>query len=591
MGVIEKLKNKRNDVVGELIRYSVGLKVLYVEDDDALRRNSSIFLHDIFDEVDEASNGVQGLSLYKSKKYDIVITDLSMPGDIDGFELIKAIRKENSEQAVVVTTAHEESKVFLEAIVLGVDGFLLKPMNFTIFITTLTKISKNVVAIKEKTVRDSLLRENLELSRKRVSELSSLLSKRGETDSLTGLFTRKTLDADIFDYRLNKKNGTAFLIDIDKLTHINRIYGMDYGDELLQLVAKNLTYINEHMELYGNIKLYRLESDKFIALILDPSDEKEKVVIDFIENLTKISFKLKDSVIVNIKLFISIVENIQLEDNLILKLISGIVERKANRKDGISYIYYDDKSQFLRKQRENILWMHRIQHVIRERDVYPIFQPIVDNKTLKVVKYESLMRIKYNGEIISPAKFIEPATILGLLPELTKILIDKAFEKLQNSDISFSINISEEDINENYLKDFINIKLSQYNINPKRITFEVLEQMTNGGHKVFEHLRFFKDIGVNITIDDSGSEKYNFSRISTVDVHTIKIDGQFIKDLDTNEQNRKIVQAIVYLAKELNCQVVAEFVHNREIFEFVRDLDIEYSQGYYFGAPTFEPEQ
>ncbi len=589
MGIIEVLKNKNNNVAMELIKYSSDLQVLYAEDDEILRKNTLVFLRDVFIKVDEASNGIEALGMYKNHKYDILITDLTMPGEIDGFDLVKSVRKENNEQAVVVITAHEEQKIFLEAIILGIDGFLLKPMNFTVFISTLTKVSKQVVAMKEKKERDLLLRENLELSRKRFDELSTLVSISLDLDSLTRLLSRRSLDTELVNTKTKNKSGTALLIDIDRFNHINKVYGIDYGDQLLQHFAKRLQAIikTEFHEL--NINLYRLESDKFIVIIYNSSHELEEKFIKTVNLNMKNSFKLANSSDIKVSVFLSILTNIENHNDVILKLISAMTERKANREDSVNYIYFNEKSPFLRKQSENILWMHRLKHIVRERDVYPIFQPIVDNKTLQIVKYETLMRIKYDDEIISPAKFIEPATVLGLLPELTKILIDKTFNKLQHSHVDFTINISEEDIHEGYLKTYISNKLAEYNIDPHRITFEILEQMTTGS-SVIDHLKFFKDIGVNIAIDDFGSERSNFSRLSFGNIHTIKIDGMFIKDLDQNKQNLKIVKSIAFLAKELNCQVVAEFVHNKEIFELVRDLGVEYSQGYYFGAPTFEPK-
>jgi diguanylate cyclase (GGDEF)-like protein len=574
------------DIAKELLKYSSELSVLYVEDDKDLRKNTSIFLNDIFKDIDEVSNGSEGWKKFKEKSFDIVITDLTMPGDIDGLSLIKLIRKEKPSQAIIITSAHGESKIFLESILLGVDGFILKPMNFTFFLSTLKKISYNVVARKDKEEQERELKRNLKLSREKIYELDKLVKESGEIDNLTSLKNKKSFDKTLYEIQSENIETSAMMVDIDRFTNVNRIYGMEYGDKLLQLLGERLNSLLNRK--YPMATLYRIESDKFVFLIRNSSLTIEQSLIRDIDLISKNSFLIFEKVIVNIKLLISIIRNVEKEERVLSKLIRTMVEKKANRGEKNCYIYYDQNSPFLKKQEENILWMNRIQEVIKNRDVYPVFQRIIDNKTKKVVKYEALMRIKYDGETISPAKFIEPATILGLLPELTKIMIEKTFIRLQNSDVKVSINISEEDINEGYLLTFVSQQLKKYKINSNRITFEILENMTTLNYRVLEHLQIFKDIGVGIAIDDFGSESSNFSRLSSVQANIIKIDGQFIKDLDQNRLNMKIVKAIVFLAKEFECKIVAEFVHNEEIYEIVKSLGIDYSQGYFFGAPQVD---
>lgn len=575
------------DTVRELLKYSSKLSVLYIEDDGELRKNTSIFLNDIFSSVDEAEDGSDGLEKYRKKNYDIVITDLTMP-KIDGISLIKTVKKEKPSQAIVITSAHSESKIFLEAILLGVDGFILKPMNFTLFVSILKKVSYNVVATKEKESRDIEFQKNLELSREKIAELDKIIKDSGEIDSLTGLKNKKSFDRALFEIQSMKIETTALLVDIDKFSNVNRIYGIEYGDKLLKKLAIRIEKLSK--DKYSTMSVFRLESDKFIFLLRKSSKTLLSSFVEDIERVMNKRFALNESVSVNIRIFISILENTERETKVVTKLIRAMMEKKSNRQEKINYIFYDRDSQFLKKQDENILWMNRIHNVIQKRDVYPIFQPIVDNNSLEVVKYEALMRIRYDGEVISPAKFIEPATLLGLLPELTKIMIDKTFQTMKMSKKKFSINISEEDINDGYLQTYVQAKLVEHSIEPNRVTFEILENMTMNNNRVLEHLKIFKDIGVGIAIDDFGSESSNFSRLSSVQANIIKIDGQFIRDLDKNRLNMKIVKAIVFLAKEFESKIVAEFVHSKEIFNIVKDLGIDYSQGYYFGAPTSEIE-
>ena len=126
----------------------------------------------------------------------------------------------------------------------------------------------------------------------------------------------------------------------------------------------------------------------------------------------------------------------------------------------------------------------------------------------------------------------------------------------------------------------------EYGVNPNRITLEILEGISAAGSK--NHIRYLQSIkaeGFKIAIDDFGVEYSNFERIAELEVDFIKIDGKYIKNIDTNKRHKNIVEAIVYFAKTMHIEVVAEFVHNASVQEVVQSLGIEYSQGYYFSEP------
>ena len=92
-------------------------------------------------------------------------------------------------------------------------------------------------------------------------------------------------------------------------------------------------------------------------------------------------------------------------------------------------------------------------------------------------------------------------------------------------------------------------------------------------------------MGFQIAIDDFGAESSNFSRLLSIEANIIKIDGQFIKDIHTDQKSYKIVEAIVSLAKKLNAKTVAKFVHNEEVYNTTKKLGVDFSQGYYFCKP------
>ena len=130
-----------------LREYSKSLKILYVEDDEEIRKSTTLIFQNFFTKVESAVDGVDGLEKFKKDKFDIVVTDIRMP-HLDGISMIKEIKNINDEQIIIVTSAYDESSYLMELIDLGVDGFILKPIKLEKFLQTFYKICKNIVELK-----------------------------------------------------------------------------------------------------------------------------------------------------------------------------------------------------------------------------------------------------------------------------------------------------------------------------------------------------------------------------------------------------------------------------------------------------------
>ncbi len=132
----------------ELRNIAKHFKVLYVEDDLAVQKVMAEYLKQLFLDVKTANNGLVGLSVYKNEKFDIVITDLSMP-KMNGIEMLKKIREQNAQQALLITTAHNEPEYMIEAIKIGVDGYIIKPFDYEQLNYELFKISEKLEKFAE----------------------------------------------------------------------------------------------------------------------------------------------------------------------------------------------------------------------------------------------------------------------------------------------------------------------------------------------------------------------------------------------------------------------------------------------------------
>ncbi|SNZ04041.1 EAL domain, c-di-GMP-specific phosphodiesterase class I (or its enzymatically inactive variant) [Persephonella hydrogeniphila] len=173
-----------------------------------------------------------------------------------------------------------------------------------------------------------------------------------------------------------------------------------------------------------------------------------------------------------------------------------------------------------------------------------------------------------------------------LYPEISRRVIKNAIELIKEKNIHISINLSLSDILNIEMRNYILKILRDYQIG-EYLTFELLEdESIESSFEVIEFIGFVKMYGVKISIDDFGSGYSNFSYLSKMKVDFIKIDGSLIRNLDKDDISHAIVEAIVTFAKELKIKTIAEFVENEDIWNIVKELDVDCSQGYFCGKPS-----
>lgn len=175
--------------------------------------------------------------------------------------------------------------------------------------------------------------------------------------------------------------------------------------------------------------------------------------------------------------------------------------------------------------------------------------------------------------------------------KLTKQVIKKSFDYFKDKEYEFSINLTLEDIKSKAISTYILEMLKEYEIASK-VVFEIVE---SEGIEDFSEVNIFLDkvkkMGCKIAIDDFGSGYSNFEYLIKLNADYIKIDGSLIKDILTNKNTEEIVITLIHFAKRQGFKTIAEFVSSREIFEKVKELGIDYAQGYYVSAPKASIEE
>jgi len=377
----------------------------------------------------------------------------------------------------------------------------------------------------------------------------------------------------------NREYAKIFLIEIDNFSNVNNAYGFKIGDLLLIEMAKLIAIVKPY-----NSKLFRLNSDEFV--LVSTNKLSLKTLRDDASSM--VSFFDQTDILVlddiDIKVSVSIGVSTGRGSEILKNARIAIKELREHRR--ASYKIYDPNSSYIKRQQENIYWIDKIKEAFENEQLITYYQPIINNKTKKIQKYECLIRILDEGIITPPIRFMEASRLTGTLSLVTKTVIEQSFKKFSSNEYEFSINITSVDLHLNYLEEFLLKCAKKYDIKPSRLSLEMLEDIsTLDTPEIIKQLNMLRYHGFKISIDDFGSQSSNFSRLLRFSPDYLKIDGSFIKNILSDIKSLIIVETIVSLCKKSNIKVIAEFVHNGEVQAKVEELGVDFSQGYYFGEP------
>jgi EAL domain-containing protein (putative c-di-GMP-specific phosphodiesterase class I) len=330
-----------------------------------------------------------------------------------------------------------------------------------------------------------------------------------------------------------------------------------------------------------SVTLIHLSGDEF-ALFFRKKPSKDKFIefaITLIKDIEKLVFYNEDN---EISLRVSVGAAYQIQE----ALEKADIALRFAKKQGKEFLLYDETLNVEQQYKNNMEWTKKLNWAIENDKIAPFYQAIYDNKTNQLKSYECLIRlVDKDKNIITPYHFLTIAKKSKLYTKLTKIMIEKSCKCFEHIDCDFSINLSVEDILNEEIVEYITYNIEKYNVS-KKIVFEILE--TEGIENYDEISHFIdemKSLGCRIAIDDFGSGYSNFEYLLQLKIDYIKIDGSLIKNLDVDKNAQIVVETIVSFAKKLNIVVIAEYVHSEEVYEKVKELNIDRSQGYFLAKP------
>ena len=405
-------------------------------------------------------------------------------------------------------------------------------------------------------------------------------------DQLTGLQNRYALMEHLEQHASHRM--TIFVVNIDNFSAYNKMYGYLLSDAILKQVGEYL----DSLKLL-HMHLFRFDGDQFVFVTQEFMNFRE--IEEFAQGL--ISFFNQTEIEVSyakeeVSLKVSVSVGVAMGNGIITLNHAQVAINEARQDTKAAYKLFTAKSDYSKKQQENVYWINKIKKAIEEENLVAYYQPIQNMHTQKIEKFECLARINDDEVVVSPIRFMEAARLTGTYSLITRSIIKNAFAEFEGSEYEFSINITASDIKLGYLEEFLNLHTKKYGIEPSRVVLELLEDivtLTEGN--MIEQIERLRHLGYQIAIDDFGMENSNFSRLLELHPDYLKIDGAFIKNILADKKSQIIVDAIVDICQKSGIKVIAEFVTDKAIYEYLKERGVDYAQGYLIGQPVRHIEE
>ena len=400
-------------------------------------------------------------------------------------------------------------------------------------------------------------------------------------DDLTSAYTKLYMEEFFNREKLDQYN--AILMDIDEFKQINTKYGYESGDSVIKKFVETM----HSVVLYSGSKIIRTVGTEFLVIVPKEGIDLEALAKKLFRTLKEKRYLIGNEVFaLTVSMSAMVVpEETSSIQNVLRELDEKLLEIKSRGKNslGILGIKHPDEIKY-----RNIDY---IKEALEEERFCCLYQPIFNTKTKQIVKYEALVRLidkEDRKKLISPFYFMKVIKGTSQYIKMSKLVLKEVFTTLHTyPNVELSVNLDLDDLYSSDMMKLITDNLYQYREIANRLTFEILEanevQDYDRVALIFQQLKAY---GSKIAIDDFGSGYANYRYLIRLDIDILKIDGSLMRELHTSPDRTKTVLAsIKELASTFKYELVIEFVSDEEIYQIVKALGIEYSQGYYLGEP------
>lgn len=417
-------------------------------------------------------------------------------------------------------------------------------------------------------------------SRKWLKELSQ--------DTITGLLNRRELT--ILIHRLIKQREPGFFlhIDLDQFKLVNELYGHHRADMALRVIGHRLRkYVGP------TSPIARLNADEFAIVLPRASEETALALGEGIRSMVAEQKFGWDGQDVKITCSIAVLDMQKGFNNSELLLTQSALILQEAKEAGRNRVIMHNKIHDSLLSRQRLMRVvHDIHRALDVRDFVLYRQEIRALNPDADTYYEVLLRMKDdNGETVSPGTFLPAAEKYQLANAIDRHVIEILFHYLQSTPEdtdSYSVNLSGETLSDPTFTDFIRTQLRHAEFSTNRVSFEITEtEAVKRIDTAQAILNVIRSGGCKVALDDFGSGLSGFQYLTTLGVDTVKIDGRFIRDIVDNATSVAIVRAVVDIAGTMDMKVVAEFVENEAQLNTLRELRVDYAQGFGLHKPAF----
>ncbi len=410
-------------------------------------------------------------------------------------------------------------------------------------------------------------------------------------DAFTGLYNRrrfqKELKRQLVLARHCGQPGALLLLDLDNFKYVNKAFGQEVGDELLLRLSGLL-----QARLRQGDLLARLGGDEF-GIFLHPAGAGEALAAaaQILRDLEGCAANVRGekvgvSASVGIALF---PEHGETVEELLARAdlaLHGAKEEGASRVQ----VYVPAMEQ---EARASLAWMSRLREALAGDRLILHLQPIFDLASLRPVAYEALVRlVGEGGELVYPDAFLGTAERGGLVQELDRWVVRRAIRlvaerRASGQALRLHVNLSGMSLVDAELLAAVERELAAGGVDPSDLVFEVTESAA--ATNIVQAQRFIgalRRLGCQFALDDFGTGFSSFAYLKHLPVDYLKIDGSFVASLPRDEADRHLVRAMVELARGLGKKTIAEFVGDGETVVLLRQLGVDYGQGFHLGRPA-----
>jgi Amt family ammonium transporter len=380
-------------------------------------------------------------------------------------------------------------------------------------------------------------------------------------------------------------------LDLDQFKIVNDTCGHVAGDELLRQVTQLM-----RGRLRAADTIARLGGDEFGLILqscpmdraLDVANQIREAIADFRFGWEGKSFSIGVSV--------GVVAVDGSERDLSQLLASADTACYAAKEAGRNrvHVYQADDTRLV-EQKGQMQWVSRLQSALDDDRLRLYVQPIVPlhGDANERMHYEVLVRLEEDGKIVLPGAFLPAAERYGMMARIDQWVVNNTLawvgDRLRQGrfDATLSINLSGASLSDERFRQSLRAMLEHIQLPPASVCFEITETAAVANlSKVVHFIGEVKQLGCAFALDDFGSGLSSFAYLKNLPVDYLKIDGSFVKDIESDPIDLAMVQAINAIGHVMGLKTIAEYVSSEAILDRVREIGVDYGQGYHLGQPV-----